>query len=465
MSVCVNIRTERQLEPTQVFEELTIRGKEIVISSEEFPHVSLGTKQTGLRGIEMNKEETGYQIRVCSFANRSDLQLFIDVIDILMNLTGSKAYYENDEEHEIVNPHEELGGKWIEEQLEESIRVNCALVKYYGKAIVMDGLFLPFCFGPHMAEDFEIDLSNPTKEDIENIQEYLTSIQWSFSQKEGTQIQYVFPQDFGGDDMVLKASVISAKKGKVQPFDYVSYADLVMLMDDKKGNVLLRMEDFRKILPPAIFKSIDEYQCALAGELSYEKFLEMLNSASLYAPENPFYTPTFPGNGLDEEQNTFVLMWNPAESSWKMEDHIKSITELLTMHLNWSVYEYGMARKDDRFVLVRCGEGKTGIVMSGVFDSNPYPSEDWSGKGRKVYYVDLKPNFIADPERATIITTEKLDEAIGWFDWHEGHSGTFLYEDAEMKLEELLADYFKKIHRYVDKKTINGFYLPQDIEA
>ena len=441
MSVCVNIRTERQLEPTQVFEELTIRGKEIVISSEEFPHVSLGTKQTGLRGIEMNKEETGYQIRVCSFANRSDLQLFIDVIDILMNLTGSKAYYENDEE------------------------VNCALVKYYGKAIVMDGLFLPFCFGPHMAEDFEIDLSNPTKEDIENIQEYLTSIQWSFSQKEGTQIQYVFPQDFGGDDMVLKASVISAKKGKVQPFDYVSYADLVMLMDDKKGNVLLRMEDFRKILPPAIFKSIDEYQCALAGELSYEKFLEMLNSASLYAPENPFYTPTFPGNGLDEEQNTFVLMWNPAESSWKIEDHIKSIPELLTMHLNWSVYEYGMARKDDRFVLVRCGEGKTGIVMSGVFDSNPYPSEDWSGKGSKVYYVDLKPNFIADPERATIITTEKLDEAIGWFDWHGGHSGTFLYEDAEMKLEELLADYFKKIHRYVDKKTINGFYLPQDIEA
>lgn len=79
--------------------------------------------------------------------------------------------------------------------------------------------------------------------------------------------------------------------------------------------------------------------------------------------------------------------------------------------------------------------------------------------------MDLKPNFIADPERATIITTEKLDEAIGWFDWHGGHSGTFLYEDAEMKLEELLADYFKKIHRYVDKKTINGFYLPQDIEA
>ena len=120
---------------------------------------------------------------------------------------------------------------------------------------------------------------------------------------------------------------------------------------------------------------------------------------------------------------------------------------------------------DGTFICMHCGEGKTGVVMSGVFDSNPYPSEDWSGKGRRTYYVDLKPNFIADPERATIITTEKLDEAIGWFDWHGGHSGTFLYEDAEMKLEELLADYFKKIHRYVDKKTINGFYLPQDIEA
>ena len=124
-----------------------------------------------------------------------------------------------------------------------------------------------------------------------------------------------------------------------------------------------------------------------------------------------------------------------------------------------------MARKDDRFVMVRCGEGKTGVVMSGVFDSHPYPSEDWTGKGREVYYVDLKPNFIADPERATILTTERLDDSIGWFDWHGGHSGRFLNEDEEMKLEELLADYFKKMHSYVDRKAINGFYLPYDVDA
>ena len=45
--------------------------------------------------------------------------------------------------------------------------------------------------------------------------------------------------------MVLKASVISAKKGKVQPFDYVSYADLVMLMDDEKER---EEENERKII-------------------------------------------------------------------------------------------------------------------------------------------------------------------------------------------------------------------------
>lgn len=465
MSVRVNIRTEIQVEPKQVFEELISRDTAIVISSEEFPHVSIGTMQKGLCGVEMYKQGKGYQIRVCSFANRADLQLFIEVVEIMMNLTDSKAYFDDDEEDGIVNPHEELGGEWIEEQLEWSIRGNCAKVMYYGKAVVMEGLYLPICFGPHMAEEFGIDLSNPAIEDIERIQEYLTSIQWSFSDKVGTHVQYVFPHDFGGEDRVLKTSVILAKDGKVQPFDYVSHANLVTLMDDKRETVLIRMEDFRKVLPTSIFRPIDEYQFALAGELSYETFLGMLNTASLYAPEDPFLTPTFPGRGLDEEQNTFVLMWDPSESSWKMEGHVKSIPKLLTMCLNWSVYEYGMARKDDHFVMVRCGEGKTGVVMSGVFDSHPYPSEDWTGKGREVYYVDLKPNFIADPERATILTTERLDDSIGWFDWHGGHSGRFLNEDEEMKLEELLADYFKKMHNYVDRKAINGFYLPYDVDA
>jgi hypothetical protein len=153
-------------------------------------------------------------------------------------------------------------------------------------------------------------------------------------------------------------------------------------------------------------------------------------------------------------------MWNPAISSVKMEDHVDSIPNLLTEHYNWSVYEYKEAKKNDRFVLIRCGEGKTGLVMSGIFDSNPYQAGDWSGKGRKVFYMDMTPNFIADPEEAEIITTKQLQEAIPSFDWSGGHSGRLLTEEQARQLEDLLAPYLSKFVNNVDEETVNGYSLP-----
>ena len=133
---------------------------------------------------------------------------------------------------------------------------------------------------------------------------------------------------------------------------------------------------------------------------------------------------------------------------------------MLTEHYNWSVYEYKEAKKNDRFVLIRCGEGKTGLVMSGIFDSNPYQAGDWSGKGRKVFYMDMTPNFIADPEEAEIITTQQLQEAIPSFDWSGGHSGRLLTEEQARQLEDLLAPYLSQFVNNVDEETINGFSLP-----
>ena len=149
-----------------------------------------------------------------------------------------------------------------------------------------------------------------------------------------------------------------------------------------------------------------------------------------------------------------------AVSSIKMEDHVDSIPNLLTGNFNWSVYEYQEAKKNDRFVLIRCGEGNTGLVMSGIFDSNPYQSGDWSSKGRTVFYMDMTPNFIIDPEEAEIITTKQLQDAVPSFDWSGGHSGRLLTEEQAKQLEKLLAQYLCKFVNKVDEKTVNGFSLP-----
>ena len=49
-----------------------------------------------------------------------------------------------------------------------------------------------------------------------------------------------------------------------------------------------------------------------------------------------------------------------------------------------AAYKYG-----DKFYMIRTGEGKNGVVMRGTIIGTPYPDEDWSGKGRKVYYIRM----------------------------------------------------------------------------
>lgn len=460
MSVCVNFRTAKQFEPKTVFDELVKRGERIIITSDEYPSLKFGTYQEALRGIEINQQEDGYEIRICTFANKADLQLYAAVVEMMASLTGEKPLYENDEDEVIETPNDYFGDEWMSEQLDSSLRVCCALIKYQGKPIVMDGIFFPFCFGPMLANDFDIDLSDTNKEDIIRVQEYIKDLQWKYADKENTSSRLALrnPND---EEQSLSMSVIYAENGKVSHFDYVSYANVLCLMEKDKDFVVIRMEDFWKIISSDGFVLMDDYQVALNGELTYKSFIEMQKKAKLFQVEDLFYHPTFPGNGYDEKQKTYVLMWNPAISSVKMKDHIDSIPRLLTEHYNWSVYEYQEARKDDRFVLIRCGEGKTGLVMSGVFDSNPYQSDDWSGKERKVFYMDMTPNFIVDPEKAEIISTQQLQEAIPSFDWSGGHSGRLLTEDQAKQLENLLAPYLSKYCNNVDEETVNGFSLPQ----
>lgn len=134
---------------------------------------------------------------------------------------------------------------------------------------------------------------------------------------------------------------------------------------------------------------------------------------------------------------TYILFWNPDISSFKLDDYQKKLGMLEYLNLNWSVWEYEEACSSDRFFMVRCGEGKTGICMSGYFASDPYKGEDWSGKGREVYYMDLDPDIMIHPDYRPILTTDELTKAIPEFDWTGGHSGRLLDTPLAEKLEAL----------------------------
>lgn len=87
-------------------------------------------------------------------------------------------------------------------------------------------------------------------------------------------------------------------------------------------------------------------------------------------------------------------------NSWELED------------FNWCVWDYENVKKGDRFFMVKVGPGTNGVVMSGIFTSEPYQDKDWSGKGRKVFYMDMQINEMIHPDRCSILTSEMLTAEI-----------------------------------------------------
>lgn len=166
--------------------------------------------------------------------------------------------------------------------------------------------------------------------------------------------------------------------------------------------------------------------------------------------------PNFPGSGYNPDQQMFILMWNPAISSVTMEYHQYCIENFDNEPFDWSVYEWEKAHKGDRFYLIRVGDGKTGVVMSGIFTSEPYIAGDWNEKrcSKQIHYMDMKPNFIVNPETTPIITTAQLQDAIPDFNWSKGHSGTLLTKTQAQKLERLFKDYLLNVMDKSDDKNM-----------
>ena len=95
----------------------------------------------------------------------------------------------------------------------------------------------------------------------------------------------------------------------------------------------------------------------------------------------------------------------------------------------------------DRFFMVRVGEGNTGIFAAGRFTTDPAQGEDWSGKGREVYYMRMDFEAVFHPERTEIISTEELERELPNIDWHKGHSGEMVDNETADRLELMWRDH------------------------
>lgn len=138
-------------------------------------------------------------------------------------------------------------------------------------------------------------------------------------------------------------------------------------------------------------------------------------------------------------KDTCLMRWNPAISSFTT-DRYNFLREKYSdgWYMNWSIYDHKYANWSDRFVMLRVGDYKPGIVFYGNFESCPYEGEDWAGTDKMRYYVDMNCIGASPESDDPIISAEELEAAIPEGDWRNGHSGVVLKWEVARKLTALL---------------------------
>ena len=148
---------------------------------------------------------------------------------------------------------------------------------------------------------------------------------------------------------------------------------------------------------------------------------------------------------------TFILFWNPQISNFKDEERSMLVEALrigADYEFNWAVWDWRKVRVGDRFFRLRCGMPNPqddGVIDSGYFTSEPRLGEDWSGKGREVYYAEMEFDMMIDYNHCPVLSSEKLDLRIPHFDWHGGHSGRIIESRSGIILEDLWYEHLKSL--------------------
>lgn len=166
---------------------------------------------------------------------------------------------------------------------------------------------------------------------------------------------------------------------------------------------------------------------------------------------------------------TFILFWNPGISSYTKERFLDDFAEEEGVG-NWSFYEHEDVEYGDTFYLVKCGEGKTGIVMRGVITSSCYIDKDWSPKNRRpIYYADISTHVCINPwSEEELLTPETLTAELPDFNWYGGHSGRHLDDNQAEKLDDIWFSYLDSHPSMFSSKQawIDSYYdlLPDRIK-
>ncbi len=211
---------------------------------------------------------------------------------------------------------------------------------------------------------------------------------------------------------------------------------------------MVRFEDFCQLMDgQSEFRRVDAAQ-AFLDKMDEERWRELFDKAEGIIKEN--------------FRKTFIMRWNTDISNYKLSEFEEAMDDFEAdgFCYDWSIWDYQKVHYGDKFYMIRTGSGKHGVVMRGTIVGTPYPDDDWSGKGRKVYYIRMSLSHMIHPDKSPfLLTTEELGEAMPCFNWEEGHSGMILDDSTAMQLDESWQDYVERVHVLVEEEVADFDYI------
>lgn len=170
---------------------------------------------------------------------------------------------------------------------------------------------------------------------------------------------------------------------------------------------------------------------------------------------------------MENYRKTFILRWDTDISCHRLTDFEAGLDNFHDnyFYYNWSIWDHAKAHEGDRYYMIRTGAGRNGIVMRGTFLGQAYTDNDWSGRGRRVYYIDMCVEDMLHPELCPLLlTTDELAEALPDFDWQSGHSGVLLDDMTARRLDAIWAEYRTRLDDKIEEALRKSKYYANCID-
>ena len=365
-----------------------------------------------------NQSRTNIHISLGLFASLGDVKLAFAYMYALRNLYPDCEIYYNENIDE--------GQFSLDKENVDAIFLMSALNIQYLLMNPADGLdtVIPGIFRELYLPNYEAGDEESTDIIFEVMNQHL-ALQWEYDDYSTPNEAHIESPDGEKNTIRVIANTDSV---------FVGACSKLGILNSKKQLKLVDAEEFIGLMEgDKHFKMVDNVQFVLE-KMPTKDWDQLFDS--------------LPGEEITgepmRERKTYLLRWNPAISSFKMEAYKDALSTYPDgFGMDWSVYEWEEAQKGDRYYMLRVGEGNTGIVFYGEFTSDPYQGGDWAGKGKIRHYVDITCEDALDPELRPYATIEELEEAIPEIDWMKGHSGQLLTEEQADKIGEIISSHIK----------------------